>query len=186
MNLLRLQIKSHYRRSTVYLHCCCCSVAQSCPTLCNLIDYRTAGLPVPHHLLKSAQVDAYCISDGIHPFYPLMTFFFLLLTIFPSIRTFPVISCLHQRTKILEFQHQSFQWVFRVDFPLGWLVWSPCSPGDSQESCPAPKFEGISSLVLHLLYDPTFTTLCDYWEGHNLDYMDLYWQSNISAFQHTV
>ena len=26
----------------------------------------------------------------------------------------------------------------------------------------------------------------DQWEDHNLDYMDLCWQSNVSAFQHTV
>ena len=42
----------------------------------------------------------------------------------------------HQMTKILEFQlqHQSFQWVFRVDFPQYWLVCSPCCPSESQES----------------------------------------------------
>jgi len=36
----------------------------------------------------------------------------------------------HQVTKILELQlqHQSFQWVFRVDFPQDWLVWFPCCP----------------------------------------------------------
>ena len=39
-------------------------------------------------------------------------------------------------TKILEFQlqHQSFQWVFRVNFPYNWLVWSPCCLRSSQES----------------------------------------------------
>ena len=30
-------------------------------------------------------------------------------------------------------------------FPLGLLVWSPCSPRDSQESSPTPQFEIISS-----------------------------------------
>ena len=42
----------------------------------------------------------------------------LLPSIFPSIQgLFQWVSCLHQMTKILEFQlqHQSFQWVFRVD-----------------------------------------------------------------------
>ena len=34
----------------------------------------------------------------------------------------------HQVAKILELQHQSFQWIFRVDFLYDWLVWSPCSP----------------------------------------------------------
>ena len=36
---------------------------------------------------------------------------------------------------MLEFQlqHQSFQWIFRIEFFEDWLVWSPCSPRDSQE-----------------------------------------------------
>ena len=34
----------------------CCSVAQSCSTLCNPMNYSTPGLPVPHHLPKFAQV----------------------------------------------------------------------------------------------------------------------------------
>ena len=29
---------------------CCCSVAQSCPTLCEPMDYSTPGFPVLHHL----------------------------------------------------------------------------------------------------------------------------------------
>ena len=42
-------------------------------------------------------------------------------------------------------------------FLLGLLVWSPCSPRDSQESSPTPQFKGINSLVLSLLYAPTLT-----------------------------
>ena len=42
----------------------------------------------------------------------------------------------------LQLQHQSFQWIVSVDF-LYWLVWSPCSPRDSQESSPAPQFKSI-------------------------------------------
>ena len=47
------------------------------------------------------------------------------------------VCCLHQLTKILELQlqHQSFQWIFRVDFLWDWLVWSCCTR-DSQESSP--------------------------------------------------
>ena len=57
-------------------------------------------------------------------------------------------------TKILELQlqHQSFQWIFRVNLPEDWLVWSPCCPRDFQESSPAPQFEGINSLAFCLLY----------------------------------
>ena len=44
-------------------------------------------------------------------------------------------------------------------FPLDGLVWSPCSPGDSQESPPAPQFESINSSALSLLYDPNLTSI---------------------------
>ena len=62
----------------------------------------------------------------------------------------------HQVAKVLELrhQHQSFQWIFRVDLLKNWLVWSLCSPRDSQESSPAPQFKSISSSVLRLLYVP--------------------------------
>ena len=51
---------------------CGCSVAQSCPTLFNPMDCSTPGLPVPHHLLKFAQVHVHCIGDAIQPSLPLM------------------------------------------------------------------------------------------------------------------
>ena len=84
-------------------------------------------------------------------------------------------------TKILELQlqHQSFHWVFRVDFPLDWLVWYPCCLRDPQESSPAPQFKGINSLTFCLLYGPALTTVHDHWEDHNLDYTDLCRQSNV-------
>ena len=49
----------------------CCSVTQSCLTLCNHMDCSTPGLPVPHHLLKFAQVHVHCVSDAIQPSHPL-------------------------------------------------------------------------------------------------------------------
>ena len=69
----------------------------------------------------------------------------------------------HQVPKVLELQlqHQSFQWIFRIDFLWDWLVWSPCSPRESQESSPTPQFKGISSSVLSLLYGPTLTSIHD-------------------------
>ena len=52
--------------------CCCCSVSQSCLTLCNPMDCSLPGLPVLHHLPKFAQVHVHCLSDAIQPSYPLM------------------------------------------------------------------------------------------------------------------
>ena len=96
----------------------------------------------------------------------------LLPSIFPSIRVFPSESVLCIRLiqsilcKVLEFQlqHQSFQWIFRTDFPEDWLVWSPCSSRDSQESSPTPQFKSINSSVLSFLHSPTLTSIHDYWK----------------------
>ena len=60
-------------------------------------------------------------------------------------------------------------WIFRVDFLQDWLVWSPCSPRDSEESSPTPQFISISSLVLSLLYGPTLTSTHDHWKNHSFD-----------------
>ena len=51
----------------------------------------------------------------------------------------------------------------------------------TQESSPAPQFESINSLALTLLYDPTLTSIHDYWKNHSFDYMDLFQRSNVSA-----
>ena len=41
-------------------------------------------------------------------------------------------------------------------------------------------------LAFCLVYSPALTTLCDHWKDHSLNYMDLCWQTNVSASQHTV
>ena len=84
---------------------------------------------------------------------------------------FKWVSSLHQVAKVLEFQlqHQSFQWIFRTDFLQDGLVWSPCSPRDSQESSLTPQFKSINSLPLSYLYSPNLTSIHDYWKNHSLD-----------------
>ena len=67
--------------------CCSCSVAQSCPTLCNPMDYNTPGLIVPHHLLnlpKFTFIALVMSSSHLISWCPLL----LLPSIFPSIREF--------------------------------------------------------------------------------------------------
>ena len=67
-------------------------------------------------------------------------------------------------------------------FPLGWLVGSPCSPRDSQESSPTPQFKSINSSILSLIYSPTVTCMYDYWKYHSFDLISLLLQSNVYAF----
>ena len=47
------------------------SVAQSCPTLCDPMNYSTPGLPVHHQLPKFTQTQVHRVSDAIQPSHPL-------------------------------------------------------------------------------------------------------------------
>ena len=64
-----------------------------------------------------------------------------------------------------QLQHQSFQWIFRTDFPQDGLVGSPYRPRDSEESSLTPQFKSIDSLVLRFIYSPTLTSIHDYWKA---------------------
>ena len=48
------------------------SVAQSCPTLCDPMNCRTAGLPVHHQLLEFAHTHVHRVGDTIQPSHPLL------------------------------------------------------------------------------------------------------------------
>ena len=57
-----------------------CSVAQSCPILCDPMDGSVPGFPVLHYLLEFAQTHIYYkVSDAIQPSH---------LLSFPSLPTF--------------------------------------------------------------------------------------------------
>ena len=75
---------------TKYIYVCiyyCCSVSQSCPTLCDPMDCSTSGLLVLHHLrslLKLMSIELVMPSNHLILCRPLL----LLPSIFPSIRVF--------------------------------------------------------------------------------------------------
>ena len=167
----------------IFCSLCSCVVAKSYPTLCSPMDCSTPGSSLFHCLLEFVQTHVYWVSDAIQPSHPLLpTSFSLNLSQHQGL--FQWVSSSHQVAKILELQlqHQSFIWIFRVDFLCDWLIWSPCCPRNSQESSPTPQSKSINSLALSLLYGPTLTSVHDYWKNHSFDYLDLCWQSDVSAF----
>ena len=125
-------------------------VAQFCPTLCSPVDCSTPGFPVHHQLPELAQTYVHRVDDAIQPSHPLSSPSPPAFNLSQHQGLFQWVSSLHQVAKVLEFQlqHQSFQWIFRTDFLQDWLVWSPCSPRDSQESSPTPQFKSIKSSEL--------------------------------------
>ena len=100
-----------------YYICCFCSVPKSCPTLCDPMICRRQGFPILHYsriCLNSCSLSPWCyltISSSVTPF----SFCF---PIFPSVKVFSsewilgVLGFLE-----LQLQHQSFQWIVRVNFP---------------------------------------------------------------------
>ena len=127
LNSGNVNIRRHHRR---------CSFAKSCPTLGNPMDCSMPGSFVLRCLSEFAQTHVHWVGDAIQPSHPLP----------PS---FPFAFCLSQHQEFsselalcirwLQLQHQSFSWIFRVDFLEDRLVGSPCSPRDSQESSSAPQ-----------------------------------------------
>ena len=147
------------------------SVAQSCPTLSNPMDCSTPGFPVLHQLLEFTQTHVHQVSDAIQPSHPLLSPSLPAFNFSQHQGLFKWVSSSHQVAKVLEFQlqHQSFQWIFRTDFLWDWLIWSLCSPRDSQESSSTPQFKSINSSALSFLYGPILISVHDYWKNHSFD-----------------
>ena len=147
------------------------SVAQLCPTLCNNMDCSTPGFPVHHQLPELTQTHVYRVGDAIQPSHPLLSSSPPAFSLSQRQGLFKWVSSSHQVAKVLEFQfqHQSFQWLFRTDILEDGLAGSSCSPRDSQESSPTPQFKSISSLALSFLHSPTLTSMHDYWKNHSFD-----------------
>ena len=50
-----------------------CSIAKSCPTLWDPMDYSMPGIPVRHHFPEFAQTHVHWVSDAIQPSHPLLS-----------------------------------------------------------------------------------------------------------------
>ena len=184
--------------STLYIHFCFSNgenqflwlyVSQSiqllsCVPLCNPMNCSTPGFPVHHQFPELAQTHVHQVSDAIQPSHPLSFLSPPAFNLSQQQSLFKWVSSSHQVAKVLELQlqYQSFQWIFRTDFLEDWLVGSPWIPRDSQESSPTPQFKSINSSALSFFNSPILTSIHDYWKNHSFDYMDLCWQSKVSAF----
>ena len=148
------------------------------------MNCSTPGFSVLHCLHEFAQTHCHWVGDANQPFHLLSLPSPLALSLSQNQDLFQWVISLHQVSKVLELQlqHQSFLWIFRVDFLWDWLVWSPCCPRDCREYSPAPQFRSISSLTLSLPYGPALKSVHDYWKNHSFDYTDLCWKSDVSAF----
>ena len=64
------------------------SVAQLCPTLCDLMNYSMPGLPVHHQLPEFTQTHVHRVGDAIQPSHPVIPFSSCLQSL-PASKSFP-------------------------------------------------------------------------------------------------
>ena len=101
---------------------------------------------------------------------------FLCLHSFPASGSFPTGWLFESGAKVLELQHQSFQWIIRlISFRIDWFN--------------LLAVQGtLKSLLQHhnskasILWRSAFFMVLDYWKNHSFDSMDLCQQRDLSAF----
>ena len=68
---------------------CCCSVAKSCPVLCDSKDCSIPGSSVLHYLSEFAQIHVHWVGDANQPSHRVTPFSFCLRS-FPASGSFPM------------------------------------------------------------------------------------------------
>ena len=146
------------------------SVAQSRPTLCDPMDCSMPGFCVLNNfrsLLKLMSIEAVMPSNYLILCRPL----FLLPSILPSIQVFSKESLLRIRWP----NNWSFSFSISpsnecselTSFRMDW--WDLLAVQGTLKTLFQHKLKSISSSVLNFLYDPTLTSIHDYWKNHSFD-----------------
>ena len=139
-------------------------VFDSFVTPCTAACQTSLSFTISRSWLKLISVESLMPSSHLILCHPLL----LLTSIFSSIRVFSSESAVLIRWRKY--------WSFSISPSNEYsgliscrIVWSRCSPRDSQESSATPQFKSINFLALSFLYSPNFTYIHDYWKNHNFD-----------------
>ena len=100
------------------------SVAHSCPTLCDFMDYSTPGLPVHHWLPEFTQTHVHWVGDAIQPSPPLSSPSLPAFNLSQHQGLFQWVNSLHQVTKYWSFSFSispSNEYSGLITFRMDWL-----------------------------------------------------------------
>ena len=92
------------------------------------MDCSTPGFPVHHHLPEFAKTHVHWVGDAIQPSHPLLPCSPFAFSLSQHQSLFPMSWLFASGGQVLELQHESFQWIFGIDFLWNWLVWTACFP----------------------------------------------------------
>ena len=115
--------------------------------------------PTPRAYSNSCPLSRWChptISSSVVPFSSC-------LHSFPASGSFPVSQFFASSDQSIGASASALALPMNIQdwFSLGLTGGSPCSPKNSQESCPIPQFKSINSLALSILCGPTLTSIHD-------------------------
>ena len=149
----------------------CCSIAQSCPTLCNpiiAVCQASLSFTISQSLLKLMSVELVMPSSHLILWHPLL----LLPSMFPNIRIFSKGSALCIRwPKYWSFSFNispSNDYSGLIFFRMDWLDILAVQ-GTLQSLL---QHHSSNALILRLsvfFIGPTLTPIHDYWKNHSLD-----------------
>ena len=146
------------------------SVTQLCLILCDPVDCSMPGLPVHHQpwsLLKLMSIELVMPSNHLILCHPL----FLLPSIFPNVRIFPVSQFFTSGGQSIGAPAStSFLPVNIQDwFILGLTGWISFQSKGLSRVFSNTTVQSINSSAFSFLYHPTLTSVHDYWKNHSLD-----------------
>ena len=156
------------------MNCCYCSIAKSCPTLCDTMGCSMLGFCVLHYLPEFTQIHVHWVGDAIQPSHSLL----------PSS---PFAFNLSQHQDLSQWVRSSHQVVsveasasasvlpinIQYGFPLG------CTGLISLQSKGLSRVFSSTTIWKHWFlgtqpsYCLTLTSIHDYWENHSFEDMDL-------------
>ena len=131
------------------------SVAQSCPTLCDPVDYSMSGFPVCQQLLRLAQTHVHQVSDAIHPSHPLLSPSSPAFNLSQNQGLFQWVSSLYQVAKAWIFSFSispSYAYSGLISFRINWF---DLLAVQGTLKCLLQQFKSINSSSLSFLYSPT-------------------------------
>ena len=159
------------RRYLSYLYFFCLpissSVTQSCPTLCNPMDYGTSGFPVNHQLRELTQTHVHRVGDAIQPSHPLLSPSPPALNLSQHQGLFQWVRSSHQVAKVLELRlQQSLQWIsWLISFRIDWFdllaIQGTRKSLLKHHSSKASVLQRSAFFMVQLLHD--------YWKNHSFD-----------------
>ena len=146
------------------------------------MNRSTPGRPVHHQLLEFTQTHVHRVGDAIQPSHPLVPF--SCPQSLPASGSFPM-------SQLFAWGGQSIGVsASKSVLPMNTQDWSPLGWNGCislQSNGPSRVFSNTTVqkhqfFTLSFLHSLTLTSIHDQWKNHSLDWTDLCWQSNVSAF----